>query len=199
MNVICEQSEGEAERHVCHTAVTLLEGAVNTHSSGEGDSEHKHHRHSAQHSLLRQRPYVFAMGVAEVAGVGADGGELVRALVAGIHKLVCAGAPARYGTFVEHAQGRRPTVETLEVGGVGGDIADGLYLVGDVVRRILTVFAQLIHHICLIGEEKSYGHGATEQHPPHFHAKTDGEIDGHCAQNAYPRRTRVRQHQACHQ
>ena len=195
--VVGEQTEGEGDGHIGHLAVAG--SAVDAHAGGKGGHEQGYHQGYARHPLLGHGADVFAVGVAEVAGIGADGGELVAALVAGIEELVGAGAAAHDGTLLPHAQGRGPTVETLQVAGIGGDVGDAFDLPGKVVGAVLVVLAKLVEDIALVDKEDADKEAEEHDHPLDLHAHAHQDVDAYGPQHAEPCRTAVGEEQAHHQ
>ena len=194
VDVICQQGESECQ---CHAGrVGVFGGAVDAHAGGEGGEEQQRHQCHARHSLLGHGTYVFAVGVAQVAGVGADGRELVGALVAGVEELVGARAAAEHGLFFPHAEGRRPAVQSLEVRGIGRNVGDALHLVGQRVARVLLVLAQLVEYVALVDEEQPHAEAEHQHHPLDFHAHADEHVDADGSRYANPCRAAVAEEQA---
>ena len=171
VDIVGEQAESEGQGYIGHLFV--FGGAVDTDTGGESGHEDAYYQGYTREALFGHGADVFAVGVAQIAGIGADGGELVAALVAGIKELVGAGAASHDGSFFPHADGRSPTVEAFQVAGIGGDVRYGLDLTCKVVGAVLVVFAQLIEHVVLVYEKYADTDAEQEHHPLYFKSKTD--------------------------
>ena len=149
------------------------------------------HQQRTRDALLGERTYIFAVGVTHVAVVGADDRHHIRPLVGAVDELVGTRADTRQGLLLPHADGGAPAVEAFQVRGVGGDIGDGLHLVGQRERRVLLVLAQLIHDVVLEGQEEAQQHGGAQRKPAETHTEAHESIDKDGSHHADPRRTAV--------
>ncbi len=80
VNVIGEQAERERQSKLVEGFVGCL--AVGADTCDEGQSEDAEHEECPWYSLFGEWPDVLAVGVAQVAEVGTDGGTLVGLLIA---------------------------------------------------------------------------------------------------------------------
>ena len=151
---ITEEGEGGSQDQ--NFGFLVLATAVGLQAAIDGDDDEDDDQERTHHALLGQGTEVLGVGVAAIAGVGADDGLLLRHLVGGIHKLVGAWAPAEDGALVEKTEGRLPTVDALKVGGVGGDVGDGLDVLHQVARSVLVVLLQGVDDLVLESEEQAY-------------------------------------------
>ena len=113
MYVICQQAHRQHESQM--TQPTVFGSAIDAFTGEEGGDKQSKHQQCSWHSLLSQRSYVLAVGVAQVAIVGADNRHHLRLLIWAIDELVGSGAYACDGMLAPHAEGGVPAVETLQV------------------------------------------------------------------------------------
>ncbi len=100
--------------------------------------------------------------------------------------LVGSRSGAEYGVFAKDAEGASPAIEAFEVGGVGGDVGDGLYLFSDVKCRILLVLAHLVHDLALVYEKERDPDAYNDGYPIPADTETDDDIDSNGAEHAEP-------------
>ena len=160
VNIVSQQTQCKSQRHSSHCRI--LGGAIDTDAGGEGGHEDTNYQQGSWYTLLGEGTNVFAVSVASIAEVGADDRPLVAALVTGVDELVCSWSTPHDGMLFEHANGRCPPVETLKIGGIGGDVGNGLYLVGKVVGGILLVFPQFVKYVALIVKKGSHAQSEKE-------------------------------------
>ena len=94
----------------------------------------------------------FAVGVAAIAEVCGDDGQVAVVLEGGVAKLIAARSPAHDGTFFNHSEGGVPAVESFHVGGIGADVGDGLKVFRQVPGGVLAVARHAVHDV--IGKSK---------------------------------------------
>ena len=125
--------QSQEQPHGQHAVVWVCEGPLQFEPEVTRHKQQGDHKQPAQQALFRQRPEVLAVGVPDVSIVGADECTQVGLLERGVLELVRPGPPPKHRTLLEHGQGARPTVESLQIGVVTGHIGNALHVLGQVI------------------------------------------------------------------
>ena len=139
--------EGEGGTQYQDLGLFVLATAIGLQAAIHRHDDQNQYEKRAYDALFGQGTEILGVGIAAIACIGADDGLLLRHLIRRIHELVGAWSPTKHRTLIEQTEGRLPAVDTLEVGGIGGDVGDGLYVFHKVARSILARF--LISYITI--------------------------------------------------
>ena len=161
-----------------HLGRLVLAARVGLDATGHGDDDQHHHKERTHQSLLGQGTEILRVGVAAIAGVGADDGLFLRHLVRGIDELVSTRTPTKHRPLVEQSKGRLPAVDALEVGGVGRDVGDALDVLHKVARCVLVVLLQHVDNLVLEGKEQADQNYNSGSNPMELDAQQHANQDG---------------------
>ena len=117
VNEIADESQSGSQNQ--YLGFLVLAAFVGGQAAIHRYDHQDHDQQRPNEPLFSQRTEILGVGIAAVAGVGADDGLLLRHLEGRINELVSAWPPAENGALVEQPEGRLPAVYALKVGSVG--------------------------------------------------------------------------------